>query len=347
AARPARSRAARLGAALALAALAALANPAGLSAFGYYFTAGAETPTLELVADEWRPITPWELPRPTLPPSLLAWTLASTLPLGVAWVLRRAISRRNPAIVAVTAYCVTLQFTAVRFLWLGLFPLLLLANAWPTEDARVRLSDGTRRTTSAFAAALLLVAFIWVGDWPMISGGLPTTWAGYQRSYAANKYFADSIWWIRDAGLRGNLYTDYLVGGFAGYWLAPDVRTLLNGSLNFSNDTARAMRAIGERRGVLPGESFPALLDRLGIDLFLGIRPPEVGPPIRPWASTTAHLEHTPGWIPVFRNVSSAIYLRSNERNRANLARVARYYEQQGLPFDPRRGFDLALAIPR
>jgi tetratricopeptide (TPR) repeat protein len=53
-----------------------------------------------------------------------------------------------------------------------------------------------------------------------------------------------------------------------------------------------------------------------------------------------AHLEGVPGWIPVFRGVRSAVYLRANPRNRANLERVSRWYQRQGIPFDPARGVD-------
>jgi tetratricopeptide (TPR) repeat protein len=42
----------------------------------------------------------------------------------------------------------------------------------------------------------------------------------------------------------------------------------------------------------------------------------------------------------VFRNVRSAVYLRTNERNRANLERAADYYARQEVPFDASRGFD-------
>src|SRR5262249_6195927 len=109
--------------------------------------------------------------------------------------------------------------------------------------------------------------------------------------------------------------------------------------------TLEALQAIAQRRGVRDGEDLPALLDRLGIDLFLGIRLPDAGLPSRHWTATTAHLEHARGWIPIFRNAESAVYLRANERNRENLARVARYYQDQRVPFDGERGFEICRVI--
>ncbi|MBW1687938.1 MAG: hypothetical protein JRS35_23120 [Deltaproteobacteria bacterium] len=174
----------------------------------------------------------------------------------------------------------------------------------------------------------------------MISRGMPRSWSGYAQPYPASKYYAHAVWLLKDAGPEGNLFNDYFMGGFRGYWLAPELRAFINGTLNVSAEAMNANRPIRERRGSAPGEDFPQLLDRLRVDLFLGIRLPQVANPNRPWFYTTGHLERTPGWITVFRNLRSAVYLRANERNRANLERVAEYYAREEVPFDPRRGFD-------
>jgi hypothetical protein len=47
----------------------------------------------------------------------------------------------------------------------------------------------------------------------------------------------------------------------------------------------------------------------------------------------------------VFRNANSAVYLRANESNRANLERIAAHYAREGIPFDAQRGFDAAAVI--
>ncbi len=79
--------------------------------------------------------------------------------------------------------------------------------------------------------------------------------------------------------------------------------------------------------------------------MFLGIHMPQIVDPN--WHSyyTTAHLERAPGWITVFRNVNAAVYLRANERNRANLERVIDYYARRGVPFDAERGLSPAAVI--
>lgn len=342
---PQRARALGLAAALVLALVASLANPSGVDALRPYFVAGSETPALAAVVDEWRPAEPWRLPVPTLPPSPLAWALFWGIGLALAASLARAAraapgDRPDPSEVGPALAGVALPLVAVRFLWLGLFPLLLVGHA-----LRARHGAAWLGPAAAVASLGVALAFVRCGDWPVITRGLPTTWSGYWQPYPVEKYFAESIWWLADAGLSGNLYTEYPLAGFANFWLAPRIRTLANGTLNFSPDAAQALGAIADARGARPGESLEALLDRLGVDLFLGVRPPEVGHAVRPWASTLAHLDGADGWIPVFRSLDSAVYLRANQNNRENLARAARYYAERGVPFDERRGFDVAAAL--
>ena len=349
-----RVRAQRLAAALAFAGLATLANPAGVGAHLAYLVAGSGTPALEYIADEWVPLSLFALPTSPRPPSPLAWALVWSILLGTALALFRALRPAHrarsfdPALAGVSLVALALSLSAVRFLWLGIFPMLFLVNQLSARAADAPPPRGSRRhgaKIAAVTAVLLAAGFALLGDWPAITRGLPETGRGYATPYPVNKYFAHAIWLLADSGVRGNLYQDYFLGGFAGYWLAPDVRSIINGTLNVSPETLDALAAISTRGGMRPGEAMTDLLDRLGIDLFLGIRLPEAGLPGRRWIATTAHLEDTPGWIPIFRNAESALYLRANERNRANLDRLARYYAAQRVPFDPVRGFEIEAVL--
>jgi tetratricopeptide (TPR) repeat protein len=199
--------------------------------------------------------------------------------------------------------------------------------------------------SSGAAALLLVIGFTQFGDWPGISRSVPRTLEQFSRPYFVEKYQAHAVWLLDDAALEGNLFNEYYMGGFLGYWLAPRLRTFVNGSLNVSRDAIDANLPIRERRGALAGESFLELLDRQAIDIFLGIGLPRVKPSNRPWYHTTAHLENAPGWIPVFRNITSALYLRDHPRNFDKLERVAAYYRDRGVPFDSKRGFDTARVI--
>ena len=46
------------------------------------------------------------------------------------------------------------------------------------------------------------------------------------------------------------------------------------------------------------------------------------------------------GWISVFENFNSGIYVRDLPRNHEDLQRCQAYYAARGIPFDPSRGFN-------
>ncbi len=337
-------RAKRLAAALALGAVATLANPAGPGAHLPVFRAGRDTPDLAVVADEWTPFHPFELPVPWVPPSALSWTAVWVLMVGSAgaavWHLR---ARRrggapplDPALLALAAASFLAMFRTARLVWLGVGPLLLVGHCARALGAFAPPRRAVAWATGALAA-LLVPAFVWAGAWPMISQGVRP--ASYALPYPPGKFDADAVWFLRDAGLEGNLWSDYQSANFLGYWLAPRMRVFVNGSLNVPPRVMRDLVLLRQRRG-RGGESFPALLDRYGVDVFFGTGAPVFAAGGRPRANSTPHLERTLGWTPVFRSARNAVYLRADASNRENLERVAAYYEGQGVPFDPVRGFD-------
>ncbi len=352
-------RATRLGVAFVLAGLATAINPSGFDPHIAYWVAGSDTPDLGRVADEWTRVHLFEMPVAGLPPSLLSWGINGSLwiltPIAclATWVRARRPGRDgwqeplvDPALIVMAAAALCAPLFGVRFLWLGILPLLLLAQISRTIPAISEPSP--RRAPSwglAMASVALAFAFLRIGPWPMISSILPQSLAGYGAPYPAAKYSSQAVWLLRDAELEGTLFGKYSAGGFFGYWLAPEIRTFVNGSLNVDPAAMAANRPILEARGERPGESLSDLLDRHGIDLFLGARLPTAESSGRPLYYTTAHLERTPGWIPIFRNLSGAIYLRNNPRNQENLQRIARYYRRQAVPFNSERGFEVDRVI--
>lgn len=341
-------RARALAIALLVAAAASLVNPSGVDPHLAYFAAGAETPALSRVADEWMPTELFRLPVANLPPSPLAWALDWLLVVGCA-ALMFAATRRDraaavdrsfdPALLSLSAVSLIAIAMAVRFCWLAIFPLLLLAQ-WTRRSGWLGADSPRRDWALAALALLMLPGFLRLGDWPAISRAMPSGWSGYAQPYLAAKYHGHAAWLLADAELEGNLFNEYFMGGFLGYWLAPQLRCFVNGSLNVELEAIDANLPIRERRGARPAEGFLELLDRQRIDVFFGIHQPQPGPPNRPWFYTTAYLEGSPGWIRIFRNQRSALYLRANEHNAGNLERIAGYFAREGVPFDPRAGFD-------
>jgi hypothetical protein len=349
-----RRRATGLAGALAAALLGSLLNPVGAAVYRPLLAAGDETPALARVSDEWTafPLLSW--PLPTVPGGVLGWPLVWTLLLATVWIAGRCLPRGSrsrsaigrgvdPAQIGLALASLVAMLGAVRFLWLGIFPLLLLCGA--SRAARPLVAPRGRRIGLLALSLVLAVAFFRVGDGRRWLAALPRTPHGYAAPFDAARYFAHSAWLIEDAELEGRLFADYFLGGFLGYWLAPRVRCFANGSLNVAPETMSANLPLRLGRGEREGESFLALLDRHGIDLYLGTRLPEEGPVGRPWFATTTLLEGAPGWVTVFRNLDSALYLRRNARNAQNLSRVAVYYERHRVPFDSAVGFDPARVI--
>ncbi len=137
--------------------------------------------------------------------------------------------------------------------------------------------------------------------------------------------------------LEGRLYNRYTMGGYLAYRLAPRLRTFIDGRTeHYPPDVLSDYFRIANQVEVNPGETALEALDRRAVDLYFGVGLPVFGEHYY----TTTRLEGAPGWRLVFRATGHAIYLRANERNRANLQRVAEYYAASGVPFDPERGLD-------
>lgn len=341
------------GLALVLGLAATLFNADGTGQHVAYFSAGTASPELGTISDEWRAADLLSAPLANLPPGptawVLLWFLVLATPIAGLHTLRRwrrgEVDGPPAALLGLAGAGLVASIFAVRFLWLGVFPLLLLANA--LRVARRDAAAPGWRTAAAVSACsvLVLAGFVQRGDWKMISGGWPRSWGQFRQPYPAAKYSGAAVSFLEDTGLRGNLFNEYFQGGFLGYRLAPQLRAFVNGTLNVPPEVMKAYAAIRQVRGVPDDESFTELLDRMQIDVFLGNRLPQQPRPNRPPIFTTAHLERTEGWIQVFRNLNSAVYVRDLPRNADNLARVAAYYARAGVPYDAARGFEPARVI--
>lgn len=369
--RPAeRARARRLAVAGLAMAAASLLNPQGHLAHLAYLDAGRETMALEAVVDEWNPTNLLAWPIPFLPPTLAAWLAAwGCVGLVALGAVRLAGERLDamprvangadpagasvraidPALLALAVAGIGAFIVASRFLWLGVFALAVGAGLASSAQSLRRRSDGIGPTLAALAIAALSVAAALVhmraGDWPLVSRAMRAEGADYAAPYPAERFNTPALWFLADSGVEGRIFNDYPLGGFMSFWLAPRLQMSSSGTMNVEKAAMEANRAIAARQPHHEGESYAELLDRQGIDLFLGLGFPIPATPGRPIPCTVRHLAHEPGWILVFRNLRSAVYLRRNDRNAANLVRIARYYAQAGVPFDPTTGFDPAHAI--
>jgi hypothetical protein len=148
---------------------------------------------------------------------------------------------------------------------------------------------------------------------------------------------------LREAGLRGNLFQPFNLGGFLGYWLAPELRTFIDGRLDHVPsevlaDYLQIRRA--NHRGA--PEVMRERLAKWNVDVFVGLDFP--GDRYHD-ASWVAQLRRLPAWIPIFATEHCGVYLRRVKGSEENLLRVRAYYAQRQLPFDGERGIDASELI--
>lgn len=325
-------------------------NPRGFDQHATFFTeSGAGL--IWRIRDDFLPWRPWSLPDPPgLAFTKLAWVLCNLLFAAffaaAALRARRWWRRRDAASLAAfdavhfglgAAACVA-SLVAVRFHWLAFFPLLYLLRPLAREpwSARARMA--------ACAACLGLAAALpWSAGAPAFRSEVAREPRGYAAPWLDVRYCGEGERFLADAGLEGRLYHPFNLGGFLGYWLAPRLRTFIDGRLDHvPAEVLDDYLAI--RRTSLRGPTAPLRerLDRWGVDVFFADTFPEAWYPDR---ESGYHLRRLPEWSPVFVTRTHAVHLRRNPRNRANWLRVARYWSERSVPFDPQRGFDAARVV--
>ncbi len=339
----------RLAVALGLALAASLLNPRGIGQHLTFFTSSAES-AIWAVIDEWARFDPFSPPAaPSV--SVLAWGLAdavlllfaaSALAVSLRFLRRpgrETLAPADPLLLGVASAAVLAALASVRFLWMGIFPLLYVLRA-------LRLAGPAPRSralawAAAGIAAALAVAMPQVPFHRARLARIPRAPAAYlEATWDVRKFHGESVRFLEETGLEGNLFNSYAMGGFLGYRLAPRLRTFIDSRTeHYGLDVFEDYLAAQERRGGKAGEDLLGLLDRRGVDVFHGTG----APGDRHY--TSAHLERAPGWLPVWRTVKDALYLRRNESNAANLARVEAWYRTQRVPFDAEQGVDPARVI--
>lgn len=359
------TRARYLGIACLAATLGSCLSPAGPGQFLLYFQAGEGTAALANVSDEWARFPFFGWPGGNLPPSPFAWLIVMGLFLGFAVVVtqqgrgRYRNTRPNddddsgarvpweadPALVALSLASLVAIASAVRFLWLGLFPLLLIGAALVGAMGEGVREDFRKQWLVVLCACLIAVGFYAAGPWSVVGQFTASGWSGYLRPYQPQRYLGHAVWFARDVELAGRAFNPYFLGNYLSYWTTPAIRIFQSGSLAMSDEVLQDGRSIIAHTAGRGREGLEGILDRYEVDLFFGVGLPDTPRTRRPWHYSTTHLEASSKWILVFRNIDSAIYLRRNARNEGNLNRVAAYYRENGVPFERERGFDVGLII--
>jgi hypothetical protein len=343
-----------LGTALGLGLLAALLNPRGIDQHLTFFVS-TESTAIWHVTDEWSHFYPFDFDANQRTITLPMWLvtngviLAFVLTSATAFLrfsrLRtaQALDDFDPVRFGLGLAAIVAILVSIRFLWMGVFPLLYVLHGLE----RLRLP---RFRTSLGATWILAIASVVLAAWFSIGYGFGNLVARFGKSpgeyfsmsFRSHKFHSEGVYFLAESKLAGNMFNSYGMGGFLGYWLAPQLRTFVDSRAeHYDSDVYLDYSAVTEMLGRKSGETFLDVLDRRNVDVFFGIGFPGW------WHTvfTTTHLDRVPGWLLVSRSFRHAIYLRDNARNRNNLDRVAAYYEAKGIPFDREHGLDASAVV--
>jgi len=334
-------RALRIAAAMVGGVVLAVINPRGLAQHRAFFSASTQnTPELSSVHDEWAHFSPFDL-NSAFDPSAsgpLAWLLTCLLALASIAVAYRAARQRrlDPVLLGLSAASFVAIGVALRFQWMIMFPLLFLVTS-------VRLDVPLRRWLAASLSGVLAVGLAFDPAFGARVKQLPSRVSTYiERPFDGFKHFPTCVGFLHATRIEGQLFNTYSQGGFLGYWLAPALRTIVNGTLNYPARVDHDVRLVTQGTA----ESLDAL-ERNGVDVFLGAGLPMPGGSGKERLYTTTRLDRAAGWIPVFRSLRCSVFIRNDANASAKLDRIADYYARSLVPFDRTRGFDAAEVIRR
>jgi hypothetical protein len=321
---------------------ATFVNPRGVHQH-LTFVLSSQKSAIWRVADEWTPFFPFHpsFPHNTISLHFLPWLvtdllLLATLVAAIAGYRRYrrdgSIGELDPPMFLLAGASIGAMFISVRFLWLGIFPLLYVA---PRVRPRFHFA-------LALATVALLALYPKYGSWNRLTSSMSVR-AYLTTPYNKVRFYDAGMRFLRDTGVEGNLYNPYGIGGYLGYWLAPRLRTFIDGRTeHYSAEVLDEATRIAFFAPMPDGETPLHVLDRRRVDFFFALGGPGAQPGNK---LTIGYLYRRPGWLMVFQSADHAIYLRMADRNRDNLARIAAYYAKLGIPFDATNGFDPRVAI--
>ncbi len=354
----------RLAVALGLGLIATLLNPRGIDQHLTFFQSAGSS-ALWRVRDEWSHFSPIEPDGygPAMSPVSFLTTDGVMVGFAIAagFAFWRFWQRRDHC--AIDLFCpvafglglagIVAMGVAVRFLWMGVFPLLyLLRFIRAREPSRTAVSGPSGQSRRAWAcavlSALIAVGLFRASNYQAALASVPAGPSQYiTNAFDRDKYYQIGVDFLRETGLEGRLFNSYAMGGFVAYWLSPALLTFVDGRMNFPAEVLHDYKTVTLQRAS-PSETFLDVLDRRGVDVFFGVGVPTGPRNTETTLYTTASLERSSNWRLVSRSMRHAIYLRdvpNHSRYQQNLDRVDAYYRAEGVPFDRRLGLDISEVI--
>jgi hypothetical protein len=263
-------------------------------------------------------VTFWGDPA-NLPLELGALVFSAVAFVAALWIGRKTRSVGTMAVVSVLAL---LPLSSARFVDLYFAPIAFSHGVCCAWLARRTNAAGSRCRTSIACYALVL------GLAPLAIGSQIDTaqfhlWIRPVGNFQPVTFPAGAVRFLDEAGLVGRLYNLERWGGYVLLRTGAVYPIFIDGRwVTIGERVARDGLTIEHR-----GERAFELLDTYEVDVLLV-----------PRGWMTEELQTARGWLPVFENFNAGVYLRSTAAD--DLARVVRYYQRAGIPFDSQRGFD-------
>lgn len=309
---------------------ASLMNPYGYHIYGYVFDT---TPIVKelirewqsifvfLQADTFKSVTGGVLAFPLIMKgSVIGITIAFLGLLAGSYVRKIRWSIEDILIGLLMTY---MAITAARFAWLLFVPILLIV-----KYGRLHIEkDGVPARFGPVMSAALWVAVSICSVYWAKEGYLRIPY-NLGHEIEVNNYPDVPVRILRETNLTGRLYNPAAWGGYLAYHLYPGYKIFLDTDTYLHG----AMLVLISNMIQFEYQGFEKLIDKYEFDVLLfkkvfGDRRPVV--------------PHD--WTLIFENINSAIYLRNNARNAANLEKIVEYYRKNNVPFDPEKGFDIDL----
>lgn len=299
---------------------AVLVTPHHLRIVPYVLESGRINRALSM---EWLPLLEfWG--HPAKPP--LALEAFLVIAIGFALSVVAMLRRREFSLaeIAPVAFVTGLAFYSQRFVVLAFAPLLFALPELSRVAPRGAHRESLRGAVSGVAIALAL-AGMFVVLWPRGSIEDIAHRFKAEAGFRASMFPIGAVRFLSELDLSGRLFNPSKWGGYVlsqthtRYPIFVDGRWVTIGERVLEDSQVIARRKPG---------AF-VLLEEYAVDLVLVHRG---------WMTSGMRKRDT--WIPLFENRNAGLYLLRDPRNRDDLLRVAAYYRQRGIPFDPASGFD-------
>lgn len=320
----------------------AMVNPRGADQLITFLTTTRETAAW-FITDEWAPFNPLLFRSGNPAVETVPWLVANavlatffitSMGLVISFFRVRtgvALARFDPVGFGLGLAGVVAMLISVRFLWMGILPLLYVLS---------KIDIAARHTVlRSLLGGMVLAVVVFFTQSHFTVNTVVRFWDRpheyVDMPFRHHQYFSEGVDFLRRSGIEGRLFNVYWMGGFLGYWTAPKLKTFVDGRTeHYSMRTYIDYSSVLQMKGGLRGESYLDVLDRNGVDVFFGVGFPG-------WwygINTTTHLENIPGWVLVARSYRLGIYLRSGSEQ---LEHVAAFYAKQGIPFSKTTGLEV------